>query len=182
MREATDTKEKIRNAAARLMASGAAGRFTLDAVAKNAGVSKGGLLYHFPSKQALVESMLEQLLEQRAGFHSSTGGGTSVASPGKLLAELADHEFHMDSAEREYGQAILAAAVQDRDLLKPATTYISDLFSALGRSGTDPSLAQVLLLAIEGLQLLELLGLLTTTAADRDRLAVRLKQLAAGLD
>ena len=33
---------------------------TLAAVAAQAGVSKGGLLYHFPSKQALVEGLCER--------------------------------------------------------------------------------------------------------------------------
>ncbi|WP_307032358.1 TetR/AcrR family transcriptional regulator [Arthrobacter sp. B3I4] len=34
---------------------------TLDAVARQAGVSKGGLLYHFPNKEALVSVLLERL-------------------------------------------------------------------------------------------------------------------------
>lgn len=34
---------------------------TLDAVAKRAGVSKGGLLYHFPSKESLISALLERL-------------------------------------------------------------------------------------------------------------------------
>jgi AcrR family transcriptional regulator len=37
---------------------------TLDAVARNAGVSKGGLLYHFASKDALVEGVLDRLDSQ----------------------------------------------------------------------------------------------------------------------
>lgn len=36
---------------------------TLDAVAGAAGVSKGGLLYHFKSKEALIEGLLAQLRE-----------------------------------------------------------------------------------------------------------------------
>ncbi len=34
---------------------------TLDAVARQAGVSKGGLLYHFPNKESLIAAMLERL-------------------------------------------------------------------------------------------------------------------------
>ncbi|OFI39264.1 TetR family transcriptional regulator [Arthrobacter sp. SW1] len=34
---------------------------TLDAVAKRAGVSKGGLLYHFPNKEAMIAALLERL-------------------------------------------------------------------------------------------------------------------------
>ncbi|QDQ86205.1 TetR/AcrR family transcriptional regulator [Alcaligenaceae bacterium SJ-26] len=35
---------------------------TLDAVARQAGVSKGGLLHHFPSKRALLEAMCDEFL------------------------------------------------------------------------------------------------------------------------
>lgn len=34
---------------------------TFDAVAAAAGVSKGGLLYHFPSREALVDGLIERL-------------------------------------------------------------------------------------------------------------------------
>ncbi|MCA4133799.1 TetR/AcrR family transcriptional regulator [Arthrobacter sp. M4] len=34
---------------------------TLDAVARRAGVSKGGLLYHFPNKEALIGALLERM-------------------------------------------------------------------------------------------------------------------------
>ncbi|QIK71994.1 TetR/AcrR family transcriptional regulator [Propioniciclava coleopterorum] len=34
---------------------------TLDAVAAHAGVSKGGLLYHFPNREALAAGLLERL-------------------------------------------------------------------------------------------------------------------------
>lgn len=36
---------------------------TLDAIAKKAQVSKGGLLYHFPSKDALVRGLLEHHMD-----------------------------------------------------------------------------------------------------------------------
>lgn len=38
------------------------GSLTLQAVADAAGVTKGGLLHHFPSKQALIEAVFEDLL------------------------------------------------------------------------------------------------------------------------
>ncbi|WP_244256010.1 TetR/AcrR family transcriptional regulator [Rathayibacter sp. VKM Ac-2760] len=39
---------------------------TLDAVARAAGVSKGGLLYHFPSKDALVDGLVARLDDRLA--------------------------------------------------------------------------------------------------------------------
>ena len=39
---------------------------TLDAVAREAGVSKGGLIYHFPSREAMVEGLLDRLRARAA--------------------------------------------------------------------------------------------------------------------
>lgn len=39
---------------------------TMEAVAERAEVSKGGLLYHFPSKEALAEAVLEWFAEEAA--------------------------------------------------------------------------------------------------------------------
>lgn len=46
-----------------ILAQGVAG-LTLDAVAQMAGVSKGGLLHHFASKQVLLDALYNELLEQ----------------------------------------------------------------------------------------------------------------------
>jgi AcrR family transcriptional regulator len=37
---------------------------TLEAVAAEAGVSKGGLLYHFPTKDALLEALVQDWLDR----------------------------------------------------------------------------------------------------------------------
>jgi AcrR family transcriptional regulator len=43
---------------------------TLEAVAREADVSKGGLLYHFPSKEALISGMVRRLIE---GYRDALG-------------------------------------------------------------------------------------------------------------
>src|SRR5215469_14243714 len=55
-------RERLLDAAERLVLETGAGHLTLAAVAKFAGVSKGGLLYHFPSKDSLLEAMLARYL------------------------------------------------------------------------------------------------------------------------
>lgn len=52
-------KEMIINATRDVIVAEGIDQFTLDSVAEKANVSKGGLLYHFPSKDALMEAMNE---------------------------------------------------------------------------------------------------------------------------
>ncbi|TNC17449.1 helix-turn-helix transcriptional regulator [Georgenia sp. 311] len=54
-------RDKVLDAFEELLVSEGARAATLDAVAARASVSKGGLLYHFPSKDALVDGLLERL-------------------------------------------------------------------------------------------------------------------------
>ena len=78
------TRARIRVAAAKVIERDGAGHLTLEKVAAEAGVSKGGLLYHYPSKDALLQGLLDDLLENRAGLiedsDSAKGVGNSVTT------------------------------------------------------------------------------------------------------
>ncbi|HET8846332.1 MAG TPA: TetR/AcrR family transcriptional regulator, partial [Ktedonobacteraceae bacterium] len=62
-RNTHSTRQHILEAAAKVVQSEGVARLTLEAVAKAAGVSKGGVLYHFATKEALVEGMLGALFD-----------------------------------------------------------------------------------------------------------------------
>ncbi len=63
-RDDRSTRDRLLDAFEQQLVEGGSRSATLDAVAAAAGVSKGGLLYHFHSKDELVEGMLERLHEQ----------------------------------------------------------------------------------------------------------------------
>lgn len=81
------TVDQILDSAEEILFSKGVSNLTLDAVAKQAGISKGGLLHHFPSKSALeagieqrfVQTMCERITER-------VGQGVSVLSA--LVAEM----------------------------------------------------------------------------------------------
>ena len=58
-----------------------AGSATLDAVAAAAQVSKGGLLYHFASKDALAAGLLERLRERSAADADAIRRPPTAPSP-----------------------------------------------------------------------------------------------------
>jgi AcrR family transcriptional regulator len=62
--EERSTHDRLLDAFETLLVTAGSRSATLDAVAAEAHVSKGGLLYHFHSKDQLVEGMLTRLREQ----------------------------------------------------------------------------------------------------------------------
>ncbi len=58
-----NNRDRVLAAAARHVREHGPATLTLDAAAEAAGVSKGGLLYHFPSKHALVAALIDGALD-----------------------------------------------------------------------------------------------------------------------
>ena len=58
----TTSRERILDAYADVLTDEGECHATLEAVAARAGVSKGGLLYHFPSKDQLAEALCDRLV------------------------------------------------------------------------------------------------------------------------
>jgi AcrR family transcriptional regulator len=56
-------RNRILQAAERVVTEVGAARLTLDLVAQEADVSKGGLLYHFPSKEALLGALAQRYVD-----------------------------------------------------------------------------------------------------------------------
>ena len=71
-----NSKDIILDAAEAIVCESGAAHMTLDAVAERAKVSKGGLIYNFPTKEALLQAMIGRLIDgfedQREQFARGT--------------------------------------------------------------------------------------------------------------
>lgn len=174
----TDTKQKISarggilDAAEALVNDVGAAHLTLDAVAQRAAVSKGGLLYHFPSKEALLQGMLARQLAQfeqdQEGFLKGDPDDPTARLQALVQASLNDSD-----EDRRLGAALLAAIANQPELLEPAREMnrrLSAIFAGnpLGHDG-----ASVVWLATLGLWFLETLQVSPFTAAERRAIAER---------
>ncbi|MGW0175830.1 TetR/AcrR family transcriptional regulator [Rhodococcus sp. NPDC003322] len=74
---APSTRDRILDALEKLLLTRGLAQVTLESVAAEAGVSKGGLLYHFHSKEALLAGMVRRLGER--SDQQLTESGRSVA-------------------------------------------------------------------------------------------------------
>src|SRR6202453_2727607 len=69
-------RDRILDAAERVILESGGRNFTLDAVAARAGISKGGLVYSFATKDGLVRAALEREVTRfQAAVRQRLGGG-----------------------------------------------------------------------------------------------------------
>ena len=83
------TRDRILDAAQTILLRDGGDRLTIASVAKEARISKGGLFYHFASKQELVEGLIERytrefdLLLESAGDSPGSAIDTYIRSAGR---------------------------------------------------------------------------------------------------
>lgn len=156
-------------AAGRVVLTRGSGALTLDAVAAETGVSKGGLLYHFPTKKALIAGMVAHAVDgfERALAAAEASGDWLKGFVDASLAEL-------EAADPLSG--VIAALAEAPDLLQPFRVALQRWYSrAEADYGPD---AVSLLLAVDGLWFHHRLG---TWPADRASVGATLRRQASAI-
>lgn len=170
------TRSRILDAADALARSDGPGHLSLDAVAQKAGVSKGGLLYHFPTKTRLLEALVEEFL---AGFDTMLRARETDARKDVLISAYVD----LFLQERRLGDpppsGLLAALAEDPELLAPVRRYERDFLDRIRANASDPSLATFAFLAVHGIRAMELLNVKVVT---EDEIAGVVNWLKQALD
>jgi len=163
-------RARLLDAAADVIAADGIGALTLDAVAARAGVSKGGLLYHFRSKNALVAALVEHRMGQ---FHQRLAGLVKRGVP--FLPAYVKASLEMPKVvEGRVGTALLAAVATDPKLMAPVRAHFAEVGRMVGASPVAFEQAAAVMLAVDGLWLLELLGIAPFTPAQRKRVVAGL--------
>ncbi len=152
------TKQRILEAAAEISRESGPGNLSLDAVAAKAGVSKGGLLYHFPSKTALLKAVVESFVnsfdEELSRRKEEKTGRAGALLEAYLELFVEDHD-----CRRPPPSGLLAALSQDPDFLNPVRRHNRSILDRMRQSANDPAMALVVYLAIQGMRGMNLLGL-----------------------
>ena len=178
-----NSRQAILDAAEALASEVGANHMSLDAVAARAGISKGGLLYQFPSKVALLQGMLERYVErleapQKRGRKSKGNGKLSEAN--RLLAARLATRGDDDIAKLRRGSFGMIAAIAERPaLLDPIRAAHDRIWKRIADTSRDPELALLTWFALEGLLFVELFGTSPLTKAARGKFLKRLEAIAA---
>ncbi|MBB3060426.1 TetR/AcrR family transcriptional regulator [Microbulbifer rhizosphaerae] len=174
-------KTAIVRAAEEVVRERGARKLTLDAVAAKCGLSKGGLLHHFSSKQVLLKAMVEKAIERELQIAAEFTDDRPGAGQGELQPRI-DALFVMMEDEKSLPRALLAAVAEDPSLLEPIRAKEAKIRREACGASKDPELAQILLFAARGLFLGRVLGVMDPEDPVFERMRKRLLALAAEVE
>lgn len=178
MADTPSARDRILDAFEELLGEQSERAATLDAVAARAGVSKGGLLYHFASKDAMVDGVLDRL---RSHVDADLER-MRVAPEGPVAYFIRTSVPTDDDLERSIVAVARLAQSADsraRDALSAMQrSWLEILESAVG----DPLVARVIMLIGDGMYyntaLLPDTNAVLRSETDMDRVIELVKRLA----
>lgn len=176
-----DARTRVLDAAESIVRARGVPGLTLEAAAREAGVSKGGLLYHFGSKEALLAALLTRLAE----FVSQDFvQAMERLPPGPGRAARAMLAWGLEVSEAEANErcdraaaVFLAAFHHDPALLDPIRAVIAGLREAVAADGLRPGHGMAIMAAMDGLFMARIFGMYELAPEERRDMHAALSRL-----
>ncbi|MBM7049974.1 MULTISPECIES: TetR/AcrR family transcriptional regulator [Rhizobium] len=170
-------RQQLLEVAARLASEKGMTAVTLDAVSGASGISKGGLLHHFPSKNMLLEALFDSLIERLDAAIEEAMRADPLPhgrfTRGYLHACLALRDQPQGTKDWAQVTMVLLSEPQLRQRWRDWVRERSEEYV-----GTDSSAdAAIVRLATDGIWLADLLGSHDMDESARHRLVERLIEL-----
>ncbi len=147
-RPASGARDRALSAALAIVCRDGGKALTIDAVAKEAGVSKGGVLHHFSTKDALIrEVVLSMTSAWEAAVQLRCDEDPNPV--GRYVRAFLD--AMRDPAIVTVGRGLLAAVALDLALLDPLRESYSRCHTRIENDGLDPVTAYLCALVADAL-------------------------------
>ena len=157
--------------AEQLVKSDGAAQLTFDRLSAETGISKGGLLYHFASKDELVLAMMERLIQTREQLRETMQdefSGADAELKALIMSEADVQRAATDgNDELALDSAVLCAASHNRHLLTPLRGRFEELFKRFDASEMGGGKARIAFFAVLGERLMQQLGMLDSDSKER---------------
>jgi AcrR family transcriptional regulator len=176
-----DTRSQILDATEAVVTRDGARNLTLDAVAAQSGISKGGLLYHFRTKEDLAAAMIERSI---AWFDDALADAAKddTEAPGRFTRAYIRATLGMTPLTGEgfdsLCSSITTALLSFPERLAPVQDQGARTQHGIENDGLDAVLATIIRLAVDGLWLSENLNLMRFDKGMKAAVAARLLEWA----
>lgn len=172
-RNSQSTRLLILDTANRVILENGTNAMTLDSIAKQAGISKGGLLYHFPNKESLITGMVERFV---AEFDIAIDKEIQKNGGDWLKAYI--HASFENNPEREkISCALFAAFANNPDLLDPLREKFIEWQKKIEANAISAEVGTIIRLTLDGLWLSDLIGFAPPALSLRKKILTSLLEI-----
>jgi len=150
--------------AERIVSEQGAKALTIDALAKAAGITKGGVQYSFHNKEALLDAIFDRWDQQYNALYLSIAGENPP--PPEKVAGHVEATRQGDEKANARAASLMMALLENPKQLAETRSWYRDIIAGLDLSTEEGRQARLAFLASEGAFLLRSLGLMEIEDAE----------------
>jgi len=174
-RKPTITRDGLLDVAEELVREQGGAALTIGALAKAAGISKGGVQYSFASRDHLVRSLVDRWTSHFDAMLDDAATDDPISFIRSYIAATRTSQQAMDAKT----VGLMVSYLENSERLRETRDWYRGIFARLTGSSPDAQTARVAFLAIEGLFLLRMNsidedGVWTSLLDDIDAVLTRL--------
>ena len=123
-------RQKIIDASRDIVLERGAGALTFEEISQVSGVTRGGITYHFPTKQALLQGLVEHDVRQWKEVETDNEPDDCPSEAAELIGFIRAHT-NEDPDRRRFVSGMLSAATLDPPILDPARDFERERMDAI---------------------------------------------------
>lgn len=178
-RHPTIDRDRVLDLAEAILLRSGTGAMTIDALAKAAGVSKGGIQSRFGTKNALIAALMTRWVEQ----YEAEAAGLCGGRPAPVEAVRGHVILTQRSEGRSPARAagLMAALIEEREHLAAANRWYQARFGGLDTGTEEGRRARLALYAVEGAFILRSFGFIRQDEAEWHSTMADIRALLDGM-
>ncbi|MGR7943463.1 MULTISPECIES: TetR/AcrR family transcriptional regulator [unclassified Paenibacillus] len=147
--KANATRKMIFKAAIKLLTDGNIQSLTLEAAAKEAGVSKGGLLYHFANKEELLQELALHIFDDFSEMFYRFANDDSIEKGKWCRAYIRASDYDLKN-NGLLDISLMSAALTSSAFVTTMSQSCQQMFEKMLDDGLDATTASIIRLTIDG--------------------------------
>lgn len=155
-RPPTIDRDRVLDLAEGILLKDGTGGLTIDAVAKAAGISKGGVQSRFGTKSDLISAMLQRWSQEYDGLLAAAVG--AAPTPAEAVRGHVALSMEADAEQEARAAGMLAALIEAKQHLAEVRKWYAEKFGGLDLGSEEGRRARLVLLATEGAYMLRTFG------------------------
>lgn len=154
-RKPTITRGQLLDIAEEIVRTEGAKALTVEALARAAGISKGGVQYSFASKDELVRALIERWTSQ---FDATLNTDETLSAVDLIRSYIRSMRASQPAMNAKMA-ALMSTYLQNPANMLETRQWYQGVFDRIGTASAEAQAARVAFLAVEGLFLLRLVGI-----------------------
>jgi AcrR family transcriptional regulator len=152
-----NAREKLMRAMLDIVGDEGAAALTYDSLVARSGLTRGGVMYHFPSKESMLQGLVEHYMQQELGKVQARWESYGKTVDGLLRAEL-ECAREADQNDQHVSVSLLPVILQSPAMMANIRHVVEGRYTQLDEATAGFEQAAIALLVIDAFEMSKAFG------------------------